>query len=153
MLCKNAEKHVKKVARLVEDLLNTTKLELGQLALNRTMFEASDVIDSCCTPIIAQKEFSILVEGNLAMKIYADQYKIEQVLLNFLTNAMKYAASSKQILIRVEHVDNNAKISVTDRGPGIEKEKISHVFDRFYRIDNSESGSGLGFWAYTYLPK
>ena len=67
----------------------------------------------------------------------------------FVNNAVKYAPHSKEILIRIEKVNNMAKVSVIDKSPGISPEKIPHLFDRYYRVDSSGSQySGLGLGHY-----
>jgi two-component system CheB/CheR fusion protein len=69
--------------------------------------------------------------------------------VNFVNNAVKYAPQSKEILIKIEKVNDMAKVSVIDRGPGISPEKIPHLFDRYYRVDsNGSQYSGLGLGLY-----
>jgi PAS domain S-box-containing protein len=148
-LSQNAERHVTKLVRLVEDLLNTTKIEQGQLALNKTWFPVSDVIDNCCSHIEIGKSFKIVHQGDLSLQVFADQQKIDQVLVNLVNNAVKYAPQSENIFIKVEHLGKATRISVTDQGNGIEEDKLSHVFDRFYRGKQKTgeiSGLGLGLY-------
>ncbi|MBC8112507.1 MAG: ATP-binding protein, partial [Verrucomicrobia bacterium] len=93
--------------------------------------------------------FSIKTEGDMQVKVYADAARIDQVVINFVNNAVKYASGSKEIRICIEKVDDMAKVSVIDKGQGIPKEKLLHLFDRFYRVDSSGSQySGLGLGLY-----
>jgi PAS domain S-box-containing protein len=148
-LSQNAERHVTKLTHLVEDLLNTTKIEQGQLALNKTWFPVSDVIDGCCSHIDIGKGFKVVHQGDHSLQVFADQQKIDQVLINLVNNAVKYAPQSKEIVINVEHLGKATKVSVTDQGNGIDKDSLYHVFDRFYRVDKQRgeaSGLGLGLY-------
>jgi two-component system CheB/CheR fusion protein len=74
---------------------------------------------------------------------------IDQVLINLVNNAVKYAPESKEIVINIESVDNMVKVSVIDKGPGVILEKKVHLFERYYQADNngnSYSGLGLGLY-------
>lgn len=85
----------------------------------------------------------------MEIKVYADAARIDQVVINFINNAIKYAPESKEIRICIEKVNNMAKVSVIDKGPGIPLEKLRHLFDRYYRADSSGSqytGLGLGLY-------
>lgn len=148
-LGQNADRHVTKLVRLVEDLLNTTKIEQGQLTLNKTLFSISEVIDGCCSHIDITGDFKIIPKGDHSHKVMADQHKIDQVMVNLVNNAVKYAPHSKEIFIHVEHLNKQTRIAVTDKGNGIEKENLSRLFDRFYRGKKQKgdaSGLGLGLY-------
>lgn len=81
--------------------------------------------------------------------IYADQQKIEQVLINLVNNAIKYAPKSLEIILRVEKLPQGVKITVIDHGPGIAREYLDQLFDRYFRVDrknHQSSGLGLGLY-------
>ncbi|WP_164849971.1 sensor histidine kinase [Mucilaginibacter limnophilus] len=89
------------------------------------------------------------LEGDLSAFLYADQQKIEQVLVNLVNNAVKYAPKSLFITFRVEQLPSAVKITVSDEGPGIALEHLSHLFDRYFRADQQKSQtSGLGLGLY-----
>lgn len=141
--------HLKKVTNLVNDLLNSTKIEQGQFVLNKTWFTLSELIDNCCDHIRLEGAYQLKTEGDLELQVFADEHKLDQVLVNFVNNAVKYAAESKEIIIRIERNNNTAKLIVEDFGNGIPNDKVLHLFDRFYRADNSGaqySGLGLGLY-------
>jgi PAS domain S-box-containing protein len=145
----NAQHHVTKLTHLVEDLLNTTKIEQGQLALNKTIFTMSDMIDGCCSHIRLAGEYNIVYEGDHSLKVFADQFKIDQVMVNLVNNAVKYAPRSKDIVINVERLEQATRVSVTDRGNGIPEDQIKQLFDRFFRVkDQAAKTSGLGLGLY-----
>ncbi len=91
----------------------------------------------------------IITTGNLDLKVYADAEKIEQVIVNFVNNAVKYAPDSKDIHVSIDKVENMARVSVKDEGPGISADNLPHLFDRYYRVDSNGirySGLGLGLY-------
>lgn len=144
-----ANKSLDKVSILVEDLLNASKANEGQLHINPKIFTLSEVIDDCCQYIRAEDIYTIKTEGDMDVKVYADAARIDQVVINFVNNAIKYAPESKEIRVCIEKLDDTAKVSVIDKGPGIPLEKLRHLFDRYYRADSSGSqytGLGLGLY-------
>jgi PAS domain S-box-containing protein len=148
-LAKNAEKSSVKLTYLIADLLNTTKIAQGQLALNCTTFPIDEMIDSCCSHIQMEGTYHLKFEGDHSTTIYADQQKIEQVLVNLVNNAIKYAPKSLAITLQVEQLPSAVKITVIDQGPGIAPEHLSQLFDRYFRVDEKKSQtSGLGLGLY-----
>jgi len=148
-LALSAEKSTGKLSHLIGDLLNLTKIEQGQLALNRTTFPAAELISSCCNPVQADSTHEWKYEGNLDVMLYADAQKVEQVLVNLVNNAIKYAPKSPDITLKVESLPSAVKISVIDRGPGIAPEHVDQLFERYFRVDgeqNRKSGLGLGLY-------
>jgi len=148
-MCVNAERHVNKLGFLVEDLLNTTKLEQGQLTLNKTIFSIADVIDGCCSHVNLSGGYSIVYQGDHELKVLGDQQKIDQVMVNLINNAIKYAPESKAIVIQVEQTKEGAKVSVRDKGPGIDQDSLTNLFERFFRGKrDKDQSSGLGLGLY-----
>ncbi|MGY3053291.1 two-component system sensor histidine kinase VicK [Pedobacter sp. UYEF25] len=148
-LIERANKSVDKVNVLIEDLLNLTRFNQGQLHLNKKRIRISELIENCCQPITSEGVFIIKNESDDQLEICADPGRIEQVIINFMNNAIKYAPNSKEILITVKKLNDQAKVSVTDKGAGIPADKIPHLFDRYFRVDSSVkqySGLGLGLY-------
>ena len=87
--------------------------------------------------------------GDLKLQIFADHHKIDQVMINLLNNAVKYAPGSKIISIGIEHDSHFVKITVTDKGIGIAESNIETIFERFSKVDNgqqSQAGFGMGLY-------
>jgi PAS domain S-box-containing protein len=148
-LTRNAEKSAIKLGRLLTDLLNTTKIEQGQLALNRTTFPVAELAEACSNHVQQQGVYSLIVEGDQSLMVFADQYKIEQVLINLVNNAIKYAPKSLTITLKVEQIPSAIKFTIIDYGLGIEKTHQAKLFDRYFRLDrNEDSISGLGLGLY-----
>ena len=148
-LLQQASKSMNKVTVLVDELLNASLMTEGQLHLKKTRFNLSKVIDECCLHITAAGAFNIVTEGVKDAEVEADSERIQRVIINFVNNAAKYAPQSKDIVIRVDQEQAHTKVSVTDKGPGISREMLPHLFDRFYRAsENNTQYSGLGLGLY-----
>jgi len=144
-----ANKSMERVTTLIENLLNTNKLNEGQLHLNKTSFIISQMIADCCQHVRIAGVYSIITEGDKELMVYADADRIDQVVVNFVNNAIKYAPVSKEIHVKIEKVNDMARVSIRDNGPGIPPEKLPYLFDRYYRVDSSGmqySGLGLGLY-------
>jgi two-component system CheB/CheR fusion protein len=97
----------------------------------------------------SQSGHRIVLEGKTGIILNADNNRIEQVVNNFLSNAIKYSPGADKIIVKVERKKNTIKLSVKDFGIGIPEDQISHVFDRFYRVEESGrnfQGLGLGLY-------
>jgi PAS domain S-box-containing protein len=148
-MTENAEKHVIKLSFLVSDLLSSTKIEQGQLSLKKTTFILKELVDECCSHIRLEGKYHINYQGSNSYSIFADRDKIDQVLVNLVNNAVKYASESLEIIIDAQPIKGATKISVSDKGKGIEPENIGNLFDRYFRLakdNNRASGLGLGLY-------
>ena len=138
-----------KMQHLIESLLNVSKITAGQLALNKTHFKIGEMVDDSCDHIRLAGDHELILSGDTDLEIFADRSKIEQVIVNLVNNAVKYAPESKKIIIAINRQNRSAKISVQDFGEGISHEKIPHLFERYYRVDSTGlqySGLGLGLY-------
>ncbi len=91
----------------------------------------------------------LTLQGDQGLKMWADEVRIDQVVVNLVNNAVKYAPDQREIYLIVEDLGDWVKVSVKDNGPGISKDKLAHLFDRYYRVDYSGvqySGLGLGLY-------
>ncbi|HXH99408.1 MAG TPA: PAS domain-containing protein [Sphingobacteriaceae bacterium] len=148
-LIDTSNKSARKLADLISELLNVSKIESGQLKLTKSKFTLSQVINECCEHVRLQGTHELILEGDLKLEVLADKRRIDQVIVNFVNNAVKYGSDSPKIKIVIEKVNNYAKLSVIDEGIGIPEEKIPHLFERYYRVDPSGiqySGLGLGLY-------
>jgi PAS domain S-box-containing protein len=144
-----AQLYASKLTHLVEDFLNTAKLEQGKLSINKRWFPLSDVIEGCCNHVQLDRKHFVTHSGDLTTKVYADRHKIDQIIVNFVNNALKYAPKSEEISIKVEQLTDCTKVSVTDKGEGILPDDVPHLFDRYYQIhrgSNQSPGLGLGLY-------
>lgn len=149
ILIAQANKSMGKVNILISDLLNVSKINHGQLHTSMNLFPIAKLIDECCTHIRTEDNYTLRTTGDKNLKVYADIDRIEQVLINLVNNAVKYAPLSKEIIIDISRHEGMVKVSVKDKGPGIRKDMLPDLFDRYYRVDSSGSQySGLGLGLY-----
>jgi PAS domain S-box-containing protein len=144
-----ANRSALKINRLVEDLLNVGSIKEGRMRLNKTKFKLREMLDDCCTNVQLLDKYKIEVSGDTDLEVFADEHRIEQVVINFMNNAIKYAPNSQTIHLHVSRKDDKAKVSVTDYGPGIDEKYLPQLFDRFYRsAPSTEHYAGLGIGLY-----
>jgi len=144
-----SRKSIQRVSTLIEDLLNVSRLQQTQINLNKTDFILSQLLSACANPIAILGKQKIHITGDVELQICADEHRIDQVVTNLVNNAVKYAPDSEYITLHIEPYDNMVKVSVIDKGPGIPKDKIPHLFNRYYRVESSSyhiSGLGLGLY-------
>lgn len=145
-----ANKQVDKLASLVEDLLDVTKIQAGKMLFNPTVFKINEAIQDCVEQIEPNyRSHKITVNGCIDTLIKADKHRIEQVITNLLSNAIKYSPDANEVALACESDHKHLRISVTDYGIGIPDDKKEFVFDRFFRVHNSaQNFSGLGLGLY-----
>ncbi|WP_430399900.1 sensor histidine kinase [Flavobacterium sp.] len=149
-----AEKGVERLIYIVKDLDLITKLEIGEIHLEKTEFDIVTLVQNVFELLemkAAKKDISLTFDTKYSEPIivYADQEKIQQVVTNLVVNSIKYGKKRGTTEVGIENLVNNKVIvRITDNGEGIEKKHISRLFERFYRVDKSgarsEGGSGLG---------
>lgn len=149
-----ANKGVERLIYIVKDLDLITKLEAGELKLEREDFDVIELIRNTFDLLemkAARKEISLTFDMEYPDPIYVngDKDKIQQVISNLLVNSIKYGLPKGTTEVSVEDlIKNKVIVRVTDNGAGIPKQHIPRLFERFYRVDQSgsraEGGSGLG---------
>jgi two-component system CheB/CheR fusion protein len=109
-----------------------------------------ELIAECCEELQAHTDkHKLIVKGDADISVRADRNRLEQVLVNLISNAIKYSPDADKVIIDVEKVSEGVKIAITDFGIGIPGKKIPLIFDRFYRVDEkSQKYSGLGLGLY-----
>ncbi|KQR70148.1 ATP-binding protein [Pedobacter sp. Leaf176] len=148
-LIDQANKSMDKLNELVVNLLHANNIAAGELKLVKTTFTIDEVIDQCCDQVRLSGVYQILITGDRNLQLHADEHRIEQVVVNLVDNAIKYAPESKVVEINITRCDDMVRISVTDQGVGVASEKIPHLFDRYYRAGYKGlhySGLGLGLY-------
>lgn len=139
-----------RLSNLVSDILELSKLESGNMELNFTEFSVHDKIHDILTRytlLIEQEGYDIAFEPDEDRTVCADADKLDQVLYNFINNAINYSGENKVIRIRQINKEQCTRIEVADNGKGISKELLPKVFDRYYRGDKVKRdvvGTGLG---------
>ena len=142
----------RRMARLVTDLLTLSKYDSKRVKLEETEFDLGELTKKCQERLkfeIEKKHQNVecFVTANVP-PVSADKYGIERVVLNILSNAIKYTPENGKIKIYVGFVYNDAYIKIIDNGIGISEQDLSRIFERFYRADKARTremgGTGLG---------
>jgi PAS domain S-box-containing protein len=141
---------VKKLNNLVSDLLDITKIEAGKLQFNFAPFDLCQVTQDAIELITySNVSHNIRLHTDLEqLPLTGDSQRIEQVIINLLTNAIRYAPESYDIDVFIKQENGVAKVSVHDLGIGLPEEKQEHIFSRFYRVTENKNVSGLGLGLY-----
>ena len=138
---------------MVNDLLDISKLQAGVTQLNKTHFNLTANLEAAVQRIgrmASANEFTIelICDQDQEVFVDADEFKIYQVVYNLINNALNYSGDSRHIIVRQECTSDTVKVSVQDFGPGIAKENLPLVWERYYKVDKehrrSSNGSGLG---------
>ncbi len=144
------EDESKRMMRLVEELLEFSRLESGQVKMVKEPVDLKELLQQCheiFSMHAEEKGIKLKTEIEPLPPVIGDIDRLEQVFSNLLDNALKHTPSGGDISILASHADINfAEISITDTGPGIPAEQMRHVFERFYRADPNagKAGAGLG---------
>jgi len=141
---------VDRLSRMVGDLLLLARAESGKLPLNRSVLE----LDTLLLEVLQQT--SVLAANRLALRlgeidqvlVCGDRDRLKQVLLNLVSNAIKYTPEGGEVVVGLGKEGDLARVSVKDTGSGIPKEDLPHIFERFYRTEKSRTrtkdGKGFG---------
>lgn len=141
-----------RLTRLVKNLLNISKIEIGSLTLNKALVKTDWLFDDCMTAVEgAALKKNISIERNVPdnfPSLFGDKELLKVGIINILGNAVKYTPENGNIKFTLTDQDDVAVFDVIDTGYGIEKEDLPHVFDKFYRSSDpnisEQTGSGLG---------
>ncbi|RZK82393.1 MAG: GAF domain-containing protein [Pedobacter sp.] len=145
----SSSRSLAKINDMVSDLLNMHRYSENQLQLDKTTFTVHDMLHVCCNHVRIDGKHDLIISGDEKIELYADEHRIDQVVVNFVNNAVKYAPDSKNIHLHIEADKESVKVSVRDSGPGIPPDHLPHLFDRYWRADRSSvkyTGLGLGLY-------
>lgn len=144
-------KQTQLLSRLVTDLRTLSLADAGRLSLERRPVDLTELVRECSAAFASSaraKDVIIRLELPETSPVYADPDRLLQVMGNLLSNALRHTPPKGEVILRVQHVDAEAELTVTDSGPGLSEEALGKVFNRFYRADMSRGrttgGSGLG---------
>src|SRR5579875_177086 len=138
--------------RLVNDLLDLSQVQSGQLILHYDTFNLAELLANCVHSAQAGSEqHTILLDIQTPESaVIADRERIAQVIGNMLDNAIKYSPHGGQVIVNLERTEEGYRVTIKDEGIGITPEQLDHIFERFYRVRNTTSrqyaGVGLGLY-------
>jgi signal transduction histidine kinase len=145
------ERQLDKLNELVQDLLDINRIKGGKLMYRVDKFSMASLIRNVVRDLQEiTPNRKIILKNGIKKMIRGDSGRISQVLINLITNAIKYSPSDKKVLVNAEEENGNAHISVRDYGMGIGKSEKDKIFERFYRAKNArgETFPGLGIGLY-----
>jgi PAS domain S-box-containing protein len=142
---------VKKLSSLVSDLLDVSKIEAGKLQLSIESFDLRKIVDDSIELIsLGNTHHTVSLDTDLTtFMVTGDPHRIEQVIINLLTNAIRYAPDSKNVEVAMHANEAKVQVSVRDYGVGIATDQQPHIFSRFYRVEDANptiSGLGIGLY-------
>jgi signal transduction histidine kinase len=144
--------HTKRLETLVDDLMDATRLQAGQLTLSLQPTDLRLLVEKTVrafAPLVDGKKQSIDLDLREPVEpVLLDRHRIEQVITNLISNAHKFAAKGGHIGIAVAKDDGQLRLTVTDDGPGIPADQQERIFEKFYVITDSRGVSGVGLGLY-----
>jgi len=139
-------KQVVKLTRLISELLDLSKIESGKLELDKTAFDLGVLVEETAQDMRqTASKHAIILHNDFEGKIFADKDRIAQVLLNLLTNAIKYSPDADNIEVFTSNNKDRAIIKVKDHGIGIDNKDHDRIFERFYRVEGKSEQTFPGF--------
>ncbi|WP_437737100.1 ATP-binding protein [Sorangium sp. So ce1335] len=145
------DRHAKRLRHLVDDLLDLSKIEAKNFRLSLADLDVAPAIEHV-THLLGEsarrRRVNVTVDAAALPPARCDRRALEQVLMNLLDNAIKYAGEGAHVTVKARSVDQQVTIAVADDGPGIPPHHLGRIFERFYRVDAGRSrdlgGTGLG---------
>ena len=140
-----------KMNQMVKNLLTLNQLEFGDNDVQFERFNLTDLIRGVLQSLdimITQKEVHVIFRQENPVYVWADEFKVEQVLRNYVNNALNHAEGEKVIEIKIVEINEKAHISVFNTGNPIPEEDVEHIWEKFYKVDKARTreygGNGIG---------
>ena len=143
---------VSRLTRLITEMLDLGRIEAGKMELKNELFNLSELVSEAVEDIVlTNPKHTVNFYPEFVCNIYGDRGRIEQVVINLVTNAIKYSANGDTIDVRIREAKNNlVEVSIKDYGIGIDKQEHEKIFERFYRVngkvEETYSGFGIGLF-------
>jgi signal transduction histidine kinase len=142
------ERQINRLSSIVDYFTDIYRVQTGKLKLSKSNFVIDELVDGVISMLKGGAEHDLIKIGQSSKAVYADKDKIEQVLINFVTNAIKYSPNADTIEISIVEQEKGVQVSVKDFGIGITAENLPRIKERFFRVQDELStqtpGLGLG---------
>ncbi|CAN98665.1 unnamed protein product [Sorangium cellulosum So ce56] len=145
------ERQVKTIVRLVDDLLDVSRITRGKIELKRERLDVASVVMAAVEsvrPLLVQRGHDLVLSVDRGVFVHGDRVRLEQVVVNLLNNAIKYTNPGGRVSLACAAIAGDARIRVTDTGVGISAELLPRVFEPFMQarrtLDRSQGGLGIG---------
>ena len=137
--------------QMVRQLLTLTALEFGNEQASMERFDLTELINGILTSsglLLKQKGIGVDFSCAGPLYVWGDEFRVEEVFMNYFTNAINYAGDEKIIDVKIRRIDSRVRVSVFNTGNPIPQESVGHLWDKFYKVDKSRTreygGSGIG---------
>ncbi|HEX6535470.1 MAG TPA: HAMP domain-containing sensor histidine kinase [Gemmatimonadaceae bacterium] len=141
------ERSCRTVMALTDNLLTTASLESGDFPVEHAPFDLAAVVHDVAreASLSVRDDGRVRVEAPAAIPVVSDALRVRQILMNLVSNALKYSPSDREVRVVAAYADGSARVSVIDRGPGIPREEQERIFEPFYQAGRRRGGGvGLG---------
>lgn len=146
-LLRLVHKNVEIMLKLVNEILDFRKVQKGKMRIQTSRFDLSAAVEQwtdCFRPAAEHKRIELTAQTEPSIGITADKEKVEKIVFNLLSNALKFTPEGGRVTVSMRTVGNNIAISVADTGPGMTETEARHVFERFYQVNKTNGGTGIG---------
>lgn len=138
--------HIDHLSSLLEDLMTISRIESGQLKLEKSSFSPKNLVEEVCMLLdLSAKEKNItlnLIDLSEGKEVFADRERIKQVVLNIINNSIKYGTDGGNTSVTLKLEGSRILFEISDNGKGIENVHLPRIFERFYRVDKSRNREG-----------
>lgn len=143
------QRQIKRLEHLLNDMTLVSKVEAGAYELHKTRVSVLNLLEQIqkdAIPTALSKNIQLEVTSEANLTLVADSKRLEQVLTNLVTNALKVCSSGDRVCLTAKQTKTTIVLSVTDTGEGIPETALAHIFTRFYQLDKAraQTGSGIG---------
>ncbi|MFN0274788.1 MAG: PAS domain S-box protein [Chitinophagales bacterium] len=150
LYAKKASQSVNRLNELISELLDVSKIRLGKLNYTVTTFNFNDMIESTVENIqLTSPKHTIIKTGKVNNELTGDKERLQQVVINLLTNSIKYSPGEDKVFITVEQIKDMIKVSVKDTGIGIAQQSLDKIFEKYHRVEEHAvhfQGLGIGLF-------
>ena len=149
-LLESNRKNIDRLNKMVAELYNATRLTGGNFVLNVVEFDFDSMVAEAVDSFrVLQPAHTFTIEGKADRMVKGDAYRLQQVVSNYLSNAIKYSGGELDIRITVSvNSDKNITVAVADKGAGIAAEQMPYLFERFFRAEKTRELEGMGMGLY-----
>ncbi|MDO3641705.1 PAS domain S-box protein [Mucilaginibacter sp. L3T2-6] len=145
-----ANNSLNKLQRLINDLLDVSKIQAGKLEYGFARVDIAELVKNCSENArLIHPDTNFIIHDGSNYIVIANAERLEQVLMNFINNAVKYSPQNKDVIIETSLNGNNVRVAVTDFGIGLSAVQKERIFERFYRVEDKKymtSGLGMGLY-------
>ncbi|MGI8581336.1 MAG: PAS domain-containing sensor histidine kinase [Chitinophagaceae bacterium] len=144
-----SKNNVMRLNKMISELYDATKMGSGNMKLETSEFNFEEMIkEAIATMEVLHPDYTINAKGSADILVWGDKYRLIQVVTNYLSNGIKYSKGSSEVELKLHYDDEKITVSVTDKGLGISKDQLPHIFNRFFRAEKTKNLEGVGLGLY-----